>query len=145
MAFKRFYRTVRRPVRTRPVEDGASELTEEIARSFGVGGDTKEKAVRFFLSAATFAGIEVSPLLAKVRGPGMNAEIRRNLSRKRISARRRALVAQQYAQNGVDDRQPIGVNPAWLASWSAVVGITESPTRGRSMVKMQPWSARVRA
>ena len=45
------------------------ELSEAMAGEYGVGGETKEKAVRFFLSAATYAGIAVSPLLAKVKGP----------------------------------------------------------------------------
>lgn len=45
------------------------ELAEEMAEYYGVAGETKEKAIRFFLSAAAYAGIPMSPLLAKVKGP----------------------------------------------------------------------------
>ena len=38
-----------------------NELTERMAESYGVGGDTREKAVRFFLSAIEYLGIAVSP------------------------------------------------------------------------------------
>jgi Family of unknown function (DUF5343) len=39
------------------------ELTETMAASYNVGGDTKEKAVRFFLSAAQYAEIPLSKRL----------------------------------------------------------------------------------
>jgi len=45
------------------------ELAEEMARSYAVGGDTKERAIRFFLSAVSYVGIPISPLLARVKGP----------------------------------------------------------------------------
>ena len=46
----------------------ASPLQLEAAiQKYGVGGDTLEKAVRFFLSAAEFSGIPLSPHLQKRR------------------------------------------------------------------------------
>jgi hypothetical protein len=46
-----------------------AELTERMNLSFGVTGDTREKAVRFFLLALDYLGIRVNPLLTK-RKPG---------------------------------------------------------------------------
>jgi hypothetical protein len=46
------------------------ELTKKMAESYGVTGDTREKAVRFFVSAAEYAGIELSPLLASKKANG---------------------------------------------------------------------------
>lgn len=41
------------------------ELEKKMAESYGVAGDTKGKAVRFFVSAARYVGIELSPYIAK--------------------------------------------------------------------------------
>ena len=38
------------------------ELAQKIGESYGAVGDTREKAVRFFTSAAEYVGIELSPL-----------------------------------------------------------------------------------
>lgn len=54
-----------------------AELAERMAESYGVSGDTKEKAVRFFVSAAVYAGIPVSPLLLRAKGPVPGAQRRR--------------------------------------------------------------------
>src|ERR1039457_646030 len=41
-----------------------SEIEKKMAESYAMVGDTKEKAVRFFISAAEYVGIELSPLLS---------------------------------------------------------------------------------
>lgn len=41
------------------------QLSDTMAAKYSVSGDTREKAVRFFLAACKFAGITVSPHLAK--------------------------------------------------------------------------------
>lgn len=38
------------------------ELAQKMSDSYGANGDTREKAVRFFLNAAEYVGIELSPL-----------------------------------------------------------------------------------
>jgi hypothetical protein len=38
------------------------ELAQKMGESYGVAGDTREKAVRFFTSATEYIGIELSPL-----------------------------------------------------------------------------------
>jgi hypothetical protein len=47
------------------------ELSKAVEAHYGVSGSTRDKAVRFFLGAAEFAGVTLSPLLAvkKRRGP----------------------------------------------------------------------------
>ena len=40
------------------------EMERKMAESYGVGGATKEKAVRFFMGAAEYLGIELSSLLS---------------------------------------------------------------------------------
>jgi hypothetical protein len=45
------------------------ELEKQMADSYGVSGDTKEKAVRFFTSAADYVGIELSPLFETAKKP----------------------------------------------------------------------------
>jgi hypothetical protein len=52
------------------------ELTETMASTYNVGGDTKEKAVRFFLSAAQYAEIQLSKYL-KVNGSNSRRRPRR--------------------------------------------------------------------
>ncbi len=47
-----------------------SELAERIEKSYGVKGDTREKAIRFFLGALTYLGIPVSTLLKKSSNGG---------------------------------------------------------------------------
>ena len=44
-----------------------AQLNETIASAYGVSGDTKEKAVRFFLSAAQYAGIPLSRFLLQAK------------------------------------------------------------------------------
>jgi hypothetical protein len=39
------------------------ELSDTMVASYNVSGDTREKAVRFFLAAAQYAGIQLSPYL----------------------------------------------------------------------------------
>jgi hypothetical protein len=48
-----------------------AELAEKIEKSYGVRGDTREKAVRFFIGAASYLGIPVSPLLKKATNGGI--------------------------------------------------------------------------
>lgn len=45
-----------------------AELNEQMAQSYNVSGDTRDKAVRFFLSAAEYAGVPLSQLFEKKRG-----------------------------------------------------------------------------
>lgn len=42
-----------------------AELSEKMEKSYGVSGDTREKAIRFFLAATVYLGIPASPLLLK--------------------------------------------------------------------------------
>jgi hypothetical protein len=44
------------------------ELADTMASSYNVNRDTKERAVRFFLAAAQYAGIQLSPYLLKTNG-----------------------------------------------------------------------------
>jgi Family of unknown function (DUF5343) len=41
------------------------ELEKKLAEAYNVGGDTKGKALRFFVSAAKYVGIELSPYVLK--------------------------------------------------------------------------------
>lgn len=47
-----------------------AELAERMEKSYGVTGDTRDKAIRFFLAAVAYADIPVSPLLKKVSNGG---------------------------------------------------------------------------
>lgn len=47
-----------------------AELNEKIEKSYGVSGDTREKAIRFFLGAVSYLGIPVSGLLKKASNGG---------------------------------------------------------------------------
>lgn len=66
-----------------------AELGEKMGASYGVSGDTRQKAVRFFLSAAEYADIALSPLFGKKkagRGPTSTPR-RRRAARSRTPAR----------------------------------------------------------
>lgn len=47
-----------------------AEIEKKMAEAYGVVGDTKEKAVRFFVSAAEYVGVELSPLLSSGKKAG---------------------------------------------------------------------------
>jgi hypothetical protein len=47
-----------------------AELTEKMQQSFGVGGETVDRAVRFFMGAVTYLDIPVSALLRKTSHGG---------------------------------------------------------------------------
>ncbi len=56
------------------------ELNKKMADVYGMKGDTREKAVRFFIAAANYLGIEMSPLFA---GKKQNGSTRVASPRKR--------------------------------------------------------------
>lgn len=58
-----------------------AEIEKKMSESYGVGGDTRGKAVRFFISAAEYAGIELSPLVASKK---TNGTVRSTSGRKRV-------------------------------------------------------------
>jgi hypothetical protein len=66
------------------------QLNSTMASAYKVSGDTKEKAVRFFMSAAEYAGIPISPYLKKAAGSVSSS------SRKRRTPGRTTM-------NGADD------------------------------------------
>lgn len=45
------------------------EFAERMGASYGVSGDTREKAIRFFLAAASYVGIPVSSYLSRDKSP----------------------------------------------------------------------------
>jgi hypothetical protein len=53
------------------------ELSDTMVASYNVNGDTREKAVRFFLAAAQYAGIQLSPYLLKANGGNGRKRARR--------------------------------------------------------------------
>ncbi len=75
-----------------------AEVEKKIADAYGNVGDTKEKAVRFFVSAAEYAGIELSPLLLPKKGANGG---RTTAQRKRAPRRQSAPAAiEQQAKSG---------------------------------------------
>jgi hypothetical protein len=59
------------------------ELREQMMKSYNVTGDTTERAVRFFVAAAEYAGIPLSALIAKGKVTGNGAAKRRRAPRPR--------------------------------------------------------------
>lgn len=55
-----------------------AELAEKMEKSYNVTGDTRDKAIRFFLSALAYVGITVSSLLAKSSSNGAPTKKRRS-------------------------------------------------------------------
>jgi len=60
------------------------ELDKKMAESYGVKGDTCYKAVRFFVGAANYVGVEMSPLIGgkKANGSGRVAGAKKRGARK---------------------------------------------------------------
>jgi Family of unknown function (DUF5343) len=54
-----------------------AELNERMESSYGVKGDTREKAVRFFISSLDYAGIPASGLLKKTGGANGSTGLRK--------------------------------------------------------------------
>jgi hypothetical protein len=63
-------------VKTTPLE-----LQERMEKAYGVTGDTREKAIRFFLNAITYLGVHVSPLLKKATSNGAGAPRKKRTSK----------------------------------------------------------------
>ena len=59
------------------------ELDKKMAEAYSVSGETRDRAVRFFIGAMKYLGIEVSPLLA---GKKMNGAPRKRVPRKQANA-----------------------------------------------------------
>jgi hypothetical protein len=55
-----------------------AQLDEQMTTSYNVSGATREKAVRFFISAASYVGVPMSPLLLKSsRAAGNGTQVRK--------------------------------------------------------------------
>ena len=64
-----------------------NELSSTMGSSYNVTGDTKEKAIRFFLFAVTYVGIQVSRLFGQVGAASSNgARTKRRITQKAKSA-----------------------------------------------------------
>jgi len=75
-----------------------AELDQRVTEFYGITGDTREKAVRFFLSVLAYLDIPVSPLFSRTRsGSGSNGAPRR----RRVTTRPR--VDQQDVEADEDE------------------------------------------
>lgn len=54
-----------------------NQLSQKMGDLYQVNGDTREKAVRFFLSAVSYVGLPVSPLFKKTKGGGISGPRRK--------------------------------------------------------------------
>jgi hypothetical protein len=81
------------------------ELAQKMGESYGVGGDTKEKAVRFFLSASDYVGVELSPLFEMGKKTGNANTTAQSRGRRRIArAVRVTPISPEPATNGGTSR-----------------------------------------
>jgi len=78
-----------------------AQLTEQMGNSYSVAGETREKAMRFFLSAVEYAGIPVSRLFKpKGNGQAPGARRRRGVGRPKSAATPGQETATQDAKPG---------------------------------------------
>jgi hypothetical protein len=68
------------------VKTTPGELTERMRSAYGVGGDTAEKAVRFFLAAVSYLDIPVSPLFKTAKANGNSGTVAGAPRRRRRTA-----------------------------------------------------------
>lgn len=54
-----------------------NQLAQKMGEVYQVNGDTKEKAVRFFLSAVEYVGVQVSPLFKKAKAGSLTPRKKR--------------------------------------------------------------------
>lgn len=87
------------------------ELSETMAASYGVSGDTRTKAIRFFLSAASWVNIPMSKLLLKVSPSSTNGGAPAAPRRRRTSTRSRV--------GAVEDDEPDDEDPEATSSGTA--------------------------
>jgi hypothetical protein len=59
-----------------------TQLSQQMSASYGVAGDTREKAIRFFLGAAHYLGIPLSRFVKVPQSGGGNGAPRRRKARK---------------------------------------------------------------
>lgn len=84
-----------------------SELNATIAASYNVSGDTRDKAIRFFLSAVTYVGVPVSRLFKQ---PGTESNGR--VTRRRSSPRVRMSLPQNATNDDPAANKPSGTSRA---------------------------------
>ncbi len=63
------------------VKSSPLQIQQAMGEHYGVSGDTLEKAMRFFVTAAEYCGIPMSPLLAGKKADGTVTRKRRGLGR----------------------------------------------------------------
>ena len=79
-----------------------NELAQKMGEAYGVSGDTKEKAVRFFVSAAEYTGIELSPLFeaGKKTTGGVQRPANKRKARTRVNSIQEPEVEAEPAPTG---------------------------------------------
>jgi Family of unknown function (DUF5343) len=103
------------------VKTTPAELAEKMEKSYSVTGDTREKAIRFFLAGVTYLGVPVSPLLKKTTSANNGPRKKRaNGSSKRqeedlVSIQRPPVVPQQPTATW--EEQLLGKFPSFDPTW----------------------------
>ncbi len=68
------------------VKTTPAELAEKMEKSYSVTGETREKAIRFFLAAVSYLGIEVSSLLKKTTAANNSTTRRKRQTKPKAAA-----------------------------------------------------------
>lgn len=82
------------------------ELSETIAAAYNVSGDTRAKAIRFFVSAATWLNIPMSKLLLKGTPNAPNGASAPPRRRRVSSSRSRSATEEEPEEEGEEEEAP---------------------------------------
>lgn len=65
------------------LEKATLNQIQDTIKHYGVSGTTLEKAVRFFISAAQYAGVKLSPHVASKKGPGSTTGLKKKATKQK--------------------------------------------------------------
>jgi hypothetical protein len=100
----------------------AQQLADTMSAQYGVSGDTREKAVRFFLSAAKFAEIPVSPHLQK-NGGAVRTRRSSGTRKPRVETQPPVQEQQQVNPTGVGTSQTIKLSAGGTVTLTVSVDV----------------------
>lgn len=112
-----------------------SEFAEQMTKSYNITGDTRLKATRFFLSAASYLGVTVSPLLMRDKTTSGNGNAAPR--RRRVVRTARLESAQESAQmaHELGEDEPPSVDQRTVALKSGGVLTLSTTTQFMSLSK----------
>jgi hypothetical protein len=114
------------------------QLSQKMAEAYNVAGDTRDRAVRFFLSAAEYSGISLSPLFKKSKtGVAAGTRKRRSPSKAKVDTNSVGEIPPQprsHTTESTGTSKTISLASGGTLTLTASVNVMELSTSDRQLV-----------